>query len=240
LSGNAGITCGSAVQALADNLDGMDCEDIDWDGECGVDPAYTLTVTKAGTGSGTVTSTPAGINCGADCAETYTCDQLPAYVALAAAPAAGSTFAGWSGDCDVEGGVTVDADKTCTATFELIPAASYTLTVVKAGTGSGTVTSTPAGINCGADCSEAYEEGTYVALAAAPAAGSTFAGWGGACDAEGGVTVDADKTCTATFTAAAPPPVVPEASTLLLLGSGAAGLASYAGLQLRARRRKDD
>jgi fimbrial isopeptide formation D2 family protein len=34
------------------------------------------------------------------------------------------------------------------------------------------------------------------------------------------------------------PPVIPEASTLLLLGSGATGLIGYAGLQIRARRRK--
>ena len=36
----------------------------------------------------------------------------------------------------------------------------------------------------------------------------------------------------------APPPVVPEASTLVLLGGSATGLAAYVGLQIRARRRK--
>jgi len=36
------------------------------------------------------------------------------------------------------------------------------------------------------------------------------------------------------------PPVIPEASTLLLLGSAVTGLAGYVGLQIRARRRKDD
>jgi hypothetical protein len=34
------------------------------------------------------------------------------------------------------------------------------------------------------------------------------------------------------------PPVVPEASTLLLLGSSATGLAAYVGLQIRARRNR--
>ena len=41
-----------------------------------------------------------------------------------------------------------------------------TLTVGKSGTGSGTVTSSPAGINCGSDCSEAYASGTSVTLTA--------------------------------------------------------------------------
>jgi uncharacterized repeat protein (TIGR01451 family) len=35
------------------------------------------------------------------------------------------------------------------------------------------------------------------------------------------------------------PPVIPEASTLLLLGSAASGMAGYVGLQIRARRRKE-
>ena len=65
------------------------------------------------------------------------------------------------------------------------PPASYTLTVAKAGDGSGTVTSSPAGINCGADCSESYPQGAVVTLTAAPATGSTFAGWSGPCSGTG-------------------------------------------------------
>ena len=57
------------------------------------------------------------------------------------------------------------SDKTVTATFTLY---LYTLTVTKAGTGSGTVTSNPAGINCGADCSQAYNPGTSVILIPIP------------------------------------------------------------------------
>ncbi|CAN5867248.1 hypothetical protein BH18ACT6_BH18ACT6_10000 [soil metagenome] len=51
----------------------------------------------------------------------------------------------------------------------------------KTGTDTGTVTSSPTGINCGTDCTEAYSNGTVVTLTATPAAGSTFAGWSGAC-----------------------------------------------------------
>ena len=63
-----------------------------------------------------------------------------------------------------------------TATFAL---AMYTLTVTTAGTGSGTVTSSPAGISCGADCSEPYNRGTVVSLTATAATGSSFGGWTG-------------------------------------------------------------
>jgi hypothetical protein len=80
-------------------------------------------------------------------------------------------------------------------------AVSPTLTVTKAGTGTGTVTSAPAGIDCGADCSESYASGTPVSLTAIPDPLSIFVGWGGNCAADGTVTLDAAKTCTATFTA---------------------------------------
>jgi len=77
-----------------------------------------------------------------------------------------------------------------------------TLTVTKSGTGSGTVTSNPSGINCGSTCSASYICGTSVTLTATAASGSTFAGWsGGGCSGTGScnVTVDNDKTVTATF-----------------------------------------
>lgn len=81
-----------------------------------------LTVSKNGTGSGTVTSGAAGILCGSACAVT-----LPegTAVSLAAAPADGSVFTGWSGDCSGTGGCKtgMGSDRDVTATFDLKPAA---------------------------------------------------------------------------------------------------------------------
>ena len=106
-------------------------------------------------------------------------------------------FVGWGGACDVNGDVTMDADKMCTATFDVIP--QFTLTVTLLGDGGGTVTAVPAGINCGVDCDQLYDENTDVSLSEMADAGSIFVSWGGACDVNGDVTMDADKICTAEF-----------------------------------------
>ena len=78
---------------------------------------------------------------------------------------------------------------------------SFNLTVATDGPGVGTVTSAPAGIDCGSDCSESYTENTIVSLTASPAAGSSFGGWSGACSGTEScsVTMDASKLVTATF-----------------------------------------
>ncbi len=83
-------------------------------------------------------------------------------------------------------------------------ASSYTLSVSRTGTGSGTVTSTPSGINCGSTCSASFTAGASVSLSASPAGGSTFGGWSGACSGTGAcsVTMSTARSVTATFTAA--------------------------------------
>ena len=160
--------------------------------------SYALTVAKSG--SGTVTSSPVGINCGTTCTANFAGGTA---VTLAATPASGYVFGGWGGACAGTGActVTMDAAKSVTATFAAQPATKYTLTVAKAGTGVGTVTSNPAGINCGTACSYEFPGGTSVALSAVPASGYVFAGWGGACTGTGACTVpmNAAKSVTATF-----------------------------------------
>jgi hypothetical protein len=61
----------------------------------------TLAVYMAGTGTGTITSSPGTIDCGsaaagATCSGTFT---LSTFVTLTATPAAGSVFGGWSSNC---------------------------------------------------------------------------------------------------------------------------------------------
>lgn len=82
---------------------------------------------------------------------------------------------------------------------------NFTVTVNKAGTGTGTVTSAPPAIDCGATCSASFPSPGSVTLSATPT-GSTFNGWtGGGCAGTGTCVVSTDATVTATFTAAAAP-----------------------------------
>jgi uncharacterized repeat protein (TIGR01451 family) len=91
-------------------------------------PRHTLTITLAGTGSGTVTSDPAGIDCGATCSALF--DEGTG-VTLHATPAAGSNFTGWAGDCAAFGtsdcSLTMAVDHAASATFELLPSADVSV-----------------------------------------------------------------------------------------------------------------
>jgi alpha-tubulin suppressor-like RCC1 family protein len=154
--------------------------------------SFALTVSRTGTGGGTVSSSPAGISCGTDCAEAYPSGTV---VTLTATPDSGSVFAGWSGGgCTGTGtcAATVSADTGVSARFDPI---TFPLTVSRLGAGAGTVSSSPAGISCGTDCSESYVSGTLVTLTAAAAPGSILTGWSGCGTASG-------ATCTVTMTVA--------------------------------------
>jgi len=161
---------------------------------------YTVTVGKAGTGNGTVTSSPSVIHCGSSCSASVASGTS---LAFSATPAAGSTFTGWSGACTGTGGcaLVVNGTKSVTATFAGTSTTyaptleksgtgtgtvtssgattAYTLTLGKSGTGTGTVTSSPTGVVCGTDCTQSYASGATVTLTAAASSGSTFTGWSG-------------------------------------------------------------
>ncbi len=162
----------------------------------------TLSVTR--TGSGTVSSVPAGITCGSDCSENYPANTA---VTLTATAASGYGFSGWSGGCAGTAPtctLTLSAHQTVTATFNAT--APSLLTVVK--TGSGTVSSVPAGITCGSDCSESYPANTAVTLSATAASGYGFSGWSGGCAGTAPtctLTLSANQTVTAMFSSLAPP-----------------------------------
>jgi hypothetical protein len=100
--------------------------------------APVLTVTKNGTGSGTVTSLPSGIACGSQCSATFASGTK---VVLTASPASGSTFTGWSGACSGTGTCSVTLSASTTVTANFAPASSTKIAYVQSQSciaGSGT------------------------------------------------------------------------------------------------------
>lgn len=84
-------------------------------------PPLTLTVGKKGTGSGTVSSNPTGINCGSTCAYTFPYNSS---VTLTDAASTNSIFTGWSGaGCSGTGTCVVNLStaQSVTANFNLAP-----------------------------------------------------------------------------------------------------------------------
>jgi hypothetical protein len=202
-AGSPAINAGTTTGAPPDDIDGALRDSTPDIGayEYGAVPRPLLTVTVEQLGgSGTVTSGPAGIACETGCSARFDANTT---VTLAAAPASGSVFAGWSGGgCSGTGTctVTMGADQTVTATF--IPPPMHSLTISQPGSGRGTVTISPAQINCSATCSYAFDSGTRWTLTATPARGSAFTGWSGACTtttATCTVTLNSDMSATATF-----------------------------------------
>ncbi|HMK61866.1 MAG TPA: fibronectin type III domain-containing protein [Dissulfurispiraceae bacterium] len=106
---------------------------------------YSLAITRGGTGSGTVMSSPTGISCGTSCSSSYSPGSV---ITLTAAPNANSVFAGWSGGgCSGKGtcSLTINSNTSITATFTQ-QSNTYTITA-SAGTGgsidpAGTITAT--------------------------------------------------------------------------------------------------
>ena len=156
-------------------------------------PQFTLNLTIAGNGSGTVDITPPGETCEPDCIQTNT---FGTDIGLTPNPEAFSLFEGITGDKGCGEKITITEDLNCTATFTLM---QFLLSVSTSGTGDGTVTA-PAGpggaglqavkrgefdgINCGegnTNCEELYDATTMVTLTATPDADSDFTGWTGAC-----------------------------------------------------------
>jgi Pro-kumamolisin, activation domain/Divergent InlB B-repeat domain len=156
----------------------------------------TFALSVIDSGSGSVTSSPTGINCGSTCSASFASGTQ---VTLNETPASGWNFSGWSGACSGSGScmVTMSSAKSVTATFTQI---TYLLSVGVSG--SGTVTSSPSGINCGSTCNASFNSGTQVTLNEAPGSGYSFSGWSGACGGTGScmVTMSAAESVTATFT----------------------------------------
>ncbi len=151
----------------------------------GFPPSLTqiLTVNMSGGGSGTITSSPVGINCGTTCSAAFDSNTN---VTLSAVAGSNSNFGGWNGGgCSGTGlcVVTMNAAISVTASFNLNV---YELRVGMSGVGSGTITSHPAGIDCGAICFYSFPYNTIVTLTATPTPPSVFSGWNeGVCSGTG-------------------------------------------------------
>jgi hypothetical protein len=99
---------------------------------------------------------------------------------------AGTTVSGLAaGPCTLIANQAGDVDYTAapqvSLTFNVSAQPVFALAVTRSGTGSGSVSSAPAGIDCGAICDANFAGGSMVVLNAVPHAGSVFAGWSGAC-----------------------------------------------------------
>ena len=138
-------------------------------------------------GSGRITSNPAGIDCGTDCSQSYSSSTQ---VTLTATPDTGFEFSTWSGACtgNTTCVVSMTADRNVSAEFvQSTGAPEFTLTVTIQGSGS--VTSDPAGIDCGSDCEQTYSESSLVTLTPTPNSGFEFSHWSGACSGNVSCTV---------------------------------------------------
>ncbi len=149
-------------------------------------------------GSGSITSTPSGLNCDSNCEQVYT---EGTQIELVATPDSGFVFDGWSGACSGTGNCsfTVTDTTSVTANFSEEPLETFALTVGVSGQGS--VSSDPIGISCGSDCSQQFAAQTLVNLQATPDEGYSFSSWSGACSGAGdcNVTMNAAQVVTAIF-----------------------------------------
>src|SRR5271154_1551158 len=191
-------------------------------------PAFTLTGTGVPqlsvtiTGSGSV-SDGASFNCGSgSCTTTYAANTS---VTLTATPAAGDSFTGWRGGCLGTGAcmLTMSPSHTVTATFSN---SGPTLSIGEAGTGSGSVASSPSGISCQPTCQVSFSTGQMVTLTALANPGSLFTGWsGGGCSGTGTciVTMSSVQSVIATFALTAGGTSCPASGTTNWIG-GASGV----------------
>jgi uncharacterized repeat protein (TIGR02543 family) len=157
-----------------------------------------LSVSKSGNGSGTVTSSPPGIDCGSVCSAIYAAGTT---VMLTAIPTDGWVFKGWGGACSGTGTctVTMNSSQNVTATFQQN---AYNLSVSVIGSPGGRVTSAPAGIDCGSVCSARFSPGRQVTLTANVATGWGLVGWDSTCSGIAptcNVTLNGDTTVSVTF-----------------------------------------
>jgi hypothetical protein len=161
--------------------------------------AYVLSASS----TGTVISTPEGINCGNGIRPCNAAFDPGTMVNLSAPLVPFSMFQDWGGDCSGGGSCVLQmiTDRSVTANF-VASSATYSISVTKAGAGTGMVEGS--GVDCGSTCSLAAPANSLAVLTAFPDPGSVFAGWsgGGGCavgQVDCVVAMDSDQAVTATF-----------------------------------------
>ncbi|MBF0456628.1 MAG: hypothetical protein HQK99_01885 [Nitrospirae bacterium] len=194
---------------------------------------HKMTVTTTGGGTGTVTSSPTGINCGTggtSCSSNFPDNYT---VTLFAAPDNTSVLSSWSG-CDNATGyqcnVLLSSNRSVVAVFALASSAAYALNVTKSGTGLGSVTANTGTLTWSGNSGTAtYTSGTSVVLTAAPTYGSNFTSWSG-CDNTTGtsctIAISSARSVTATFTLITTPSY---ALTVTKSGTGSGTVAANSG-----------
>ncbi len=184
-------------------------------GSLSISPASLADIPRAG--SGVITSSPAGIDCtyikgvqSGTCSHVFNWPRTDDFLVVTlTATATGSVY------CKAHVcGPTPHTEVIWLSPlgthlirgFQLIP---YALTVSKTGEGTGSVTSDPAGIDCGVTCSKDFDYGTGVTLHAKPDQGATFKVWTGACSGQGAnctLTIAQATTTNAVFALPSGPP----------------------------------
>lgn len=188
-----------------------------WAGDCTAEPCQVamsqgrtvqpvfltqgLAVTGGGTGSGVITSVPSGISCaitagvtGGTCSTTFPPNTV---VTLTATASGLSSFTGYTGACTgTTCTVTMVTGITASVTAQFAAPPTLTLSAATGSEGGGTLTSTPSGIACtlsnvaaSGSCVAAFALNTSVTVSQAPASGSVFMQWAGACSGSGACTV---------------------------------------------------
>jgi hypothetical protein len=167
-------------------------------------PQKSLSVSKTGAGTGTVTSAPEGIDCGSTCSSTF---NEGSTVTLTATPGEHAAFVGWTvsgkpAACPGTGTCAVEMSAAANVSANFAPVAQKSLSVSLLGNGTGVVSSSPSGIDCGSMCAAPFDSDSVVTLAATPAPGSRFAGWSGSdCSGTGSceVAMNGGSAVSATF-----------------------------------------
>jgi hypothetical protein len=146
----------------------------------------------------------AGVRCGTQGSECSARLPRGESVEFLAEPDAGFRFTGFTGDCAPGGRITMNAPRTCGATFEAEPEAVVVKHLLSiAPPRGGTVVGVGGTINCGTrgkDCAVQINHGTPVKLEGWADPGFTFRGFTGQCAQGGEVQIVGPLTCAATFT----------------------------------------